>query len=98
MEEGRIQKKVLNGKFHNRRPVGRPRIRWEDAVQKDTLQILGTRGWRRRAENSEEGGQGPEGAVVPWMDGFQHTWLAIKLAVFYAVIKLAVLVLMAETY
>jgi hypothetical protein len=27
MEEGRIPKKVLNGKFHNTRPVGRPRIR-----------------------------------------------------------------------
>jgi hypothetical protein len=44
MEEGRIPEKVLNGKFHNTRPVGRPRIRWEDAVQKDALQILGTRG------------------------------------------------------
>jgi hypothetical protein len=32
MEEGRIPKKVLNGKVHNTRPVGRPRIRWEDAV------------------------------------------------------------------
>jgi hypothetical protein len=39
---------------HNTRPVRRPRIRWEDAVQKDALQILGTRGWRRRAENREE--------------------------------------------
>jgi hypothetical protein len=54
MEEGRIPNKVLNGKFRNTRPVGRPRIRWEDAVQKDALQILGTRGWRRRAENREE--------------------------------------------
>jgi hypothetical protein len=53
MEEGRIPKKVLNGKYHNTRPVGKPRIRWEDAVQKDALQILGTRGWRRRAENRE---------------------------------------------
>jgi hypothetical protein len=44
MEGGRIPKKVPNGNFHNMRPVGRPRIRWEDAVQKDTLQILGTRG------------------------------------------------------
>jgi hypothetical protein len=54
MEEERIPKKVLNGKFHNTRAVGRPRIRWEDAVRKDALQILGTRGWRRRAENREE--------------------------------------------
>jgi hypothetical protein len=54
LENERFPKKVLNGKFHNTRQVGRPRIRWEDAVQKDALQILGTRGWRRRAENMEE--------------------------------------------
>jgi hypothetical protein len=54
MEEGRIPKKVLNGKFCNTRPVGRPRIRWEDAVQKDALQLLGTRGWRRRTKNRDE--------------------------------------------
>jgi hypothetical protein len=34
-KNGRIPKKVLNGKFHNTRTVGRPRIRWEDAVLKD---------------------------------------------------------------
>jgi hypothetical protein len=28
--------------------------RWEDAVQRDSLQILGTWGWRRRAENRDE--------------------------------------------
>jgi hypothetical protein len=37
MEEKRIPKKVLNGKFHNKRPVGRPRTRWEDSVQRDAL-------------------------------------------------------------
>jgi hypothetical protein len=50
MEEGRIPKKFLNGKFRKTRPVLRPRIRWENAVQKDALQIL----WRRRAENRDE--------------------------------------------
>jgi hypothetical protein len=54
MEQGSISKNVLNGKFCNTRPVGRPRIRWEEALQKDALQILGTRGWRRRAENKDE--------------------------------------------
>jgi hypothetical protein len=44
MKEGRIPKKVLNRKFPNTRPVGRPRMRWEDAVQKDALQTSGTRG------------------------------------------------------
>jgi len=29
--------------------VGRPRTRWADVVQRDALQLLGTRGWRRRA-------------------------------------------------
>jgi hypothetical protein len=51
--EGRMPKRDLNGKFHNTRSVGRPRIRWEDAVQTDALQILGTRGWRK-AKNREE--------------------------------------------
>jgi hypothetical protein len=49
-----IPKKVLNGTFHNTRPVGRPRTRWADAVQRDALQLLGVRGWRRRAENRDE--------------------------------------------
>jgi hypothetical protein len=47
-------KMVLNGTFHNRRPVGRPRTKWADVVQRDALQLLGVRGWRRRAENRDE--------------------------------------------
>jgi hypothetical protein len=64
-------KKVLNGEFHNKRPVGKPRTRWEDVVRRDTPQILGIRGRTRRAEDREkmeassEGDQGPERAVVP---------------------------------
>jgi len=54
MEEERIPKKVLNGKFNITRPVGRPRIRWTDVVQRDSLQLLGIRGWRRSAENRDE--------------------------------------------
>jgi len=34
--------------------VGRPRIGWVDVVQRDALQLLGIRGWRRRAENRDE--------------------------------------------
>jgi len=34
--------------------VGRPRTRWVDVVQRDALQLLGIRGWRRRAENRVE--------------------------------------------
>jgi hypothetical protein len=54
MEEERIPKKVLNGNFHTTRPVGRPRTRWTDVVQRDALQLLGIRGWRRRAANRDE--------------------------------------------
>lgn len=48
MEEERYPQKALNGKFYITRSVGRPRTRWH------ALQILGIRGWRRRAGNREE--------------------------------------------
>jgi len=54
MEEERIPKKVLNRNFHTTRPVGRPRTRWANVVQRDALQLLATRGWRRRATNRDE--------------------------------------------
>jgi len=50
----RIPKKVLNRNFHTTRPVGRPRIRWVDVVQRDALQLLGIRGWMKRATNRDE--------------------------------------------
>jgi hypothetical protein len=53
MEEERIPKKVLNGTFDNTRPVGRPRTRWADVVQKHALQLLGVRGWRRAEDRDE---------------------------------------------
>jgi hypothetical protein len=54
MEEERIPKNVLNGTFHITRPVGRPRTRWADVVQRDALQLLGVGGWRRRAETRDD--------------------------------------------
>jgi hypothetical protein len=54
MEEERIPKKVLNEKLHTTRLVGRPRTRWADVVQRDALQLLGIRGWRRRAANRDK--------------------------------------------
>jgi len=54
MEEERIPNKVLNGNFYTTRLVGRPRTRWAVVVQRDALQLLGIRGWRRRAENRDE--------------------------------------------
>ena len=37
LEEERFTKTVLNGKSHNTRSVVKPRIRWEDVVQRDAL-------------------------------------------------------------
>jgi len=54
MEEERIPKKVLNGNFHTTRTVGRPRTIWANVVQRDALQLLGIRGWRRRTANRDE--------------------------------------------
>jgi hypothetical protein len=54
VEDEWIPKKVLNGNFPTTRPVGRPRTRWADMVQRYALQLLGRRGWRRRAANRDE--------------------------------------------
>jgi hypothetical protein len=49
-----IPKKVLNGNFHTKRSVGRPRTRWADVFRRDALQLLEAGGWRRRATNTDE--------------------------------------------
>jgi hypothetical protein len=46
MEDGCTQKKLLNGKFRNKRQVGKIRIRWEYVVG----------GTRHRAREYEDGG------------------------------------------
>jgi len=46
-ENGRrkdYKKKGLNGNFYTTRPVGRPRTRWADVVQRDASQLLGIGG------------------------------------------------------
>jgi hypothetical protein len=40
----KTEKKELSGKFRNKRPLGKPRTRWEDVVRRDTSQILGRGG------------------------------------------------------
>jgi hypothetical protein len=37
----RIQKKVLSGKAHGRRPVGRPRMKWEGLFSADKCEDEG---------------------------------------------------------
>jgi len=53
MDNSRILKKVLVGKFHGRRPVGRPRLRWVDNIRRDSSLLLNIRGWSRVAGNRD---------------------------------------------
>jgi hypothetical protein len=56
--------KVLVGKPEGRRPLGRPRRRWEDGVRMD-LREIGLRGvdWIRLAQN-RDGSRGVVSAVM----------------------------------
>lgn len=54
MEEYRIPKKILEGTIYGRRPVGRPKGRWLDAVTTDSRNLLGTAAWRRIALDRED--------------------------------------------
>jgi len=54
MEEQRISERVSNRNFHITRPVGRPRTRWADVVQRDAQKLPGIRGWRSKAANRDE--------------------------------------------
>jgi hypothetical protein len=45
--------KILNGKFHSK--ISRKtKNKWEIIVQRDTIRILGIRGWRRQAGVGED--------------------------------------------
>ena len=50
MKDEGFPEKILNGKLHNTRPMGKPRTRQADIVWRDTSQILGKRRLGRRAE------------------------------------------------
>jgi len=50
MGNSRTLKKVLNRKFRGRRPVERPRLRWED-VRRDSLLLMKISGLKRLAED-----------------------------------------------
>jgi hypothetical protein len=54
MQDERISKKGFEWEIPQHKSVGRPRTIWADAVQRDSLQILGTWGRRRRSENRDE--------------------------------------------
>ena len=54
MEEGRVVYKVLVGKPEGKRPLGRPRRRWEDNIKMD-LQEMGRGGgdWMEFAQDRD---------------------------------------------
>ena len=46
MEEGRGAFKMLTGKHTGKRPLGRPRLRWEDNIRMDLEEIdINARNW-----------------------------------------------------
>ena len=54
MEEGRSAFKILTGKPTRKRPLGRPRRRWEDNIRMDLKEIgIDTRKWVDTAEDRD---------------------------------------------
>ena len=45
-DDSRIPKKVIGGHFGGRRPLGKPRHRWEDALGTDAIDLLPIRTWK----------------------------------------------------
>ena len=45
MEEGRGVHRVLVGKPEGKRPLGRPRHRWEDNIRMDLQEVGGSGDW-----------------------------------------------------
>jgi hypothetical protein len=54
MGEERIPKKCIKWNLPQHKTSGKTTNQWADVVQRDALQLLGVRGWRRRAENRDE--------------------------------------------
>jgi hypothetical protein len=40
MDEQNIPKKVFTGQMFGKRPVAKPRKRWRDSVEKDSIRLL----------------------------------------------------------
>ncbi|PSN35934.1 hypothetical protein C0J52_27300 [Blattella germanica] len=51
MEESRIPKKILFSQIEGRRPVGKPRDRWIDAVTRDANTLLKKKRWKTIAKD-----------------------------------------------
>ena len=54
MEEGRGVHKVLVGKPEGKRPLGRPRHRWEDNIKMDLEEVgMGSGDWMGLAQDTD---------------------------------------------
>ena len=53
MGEGRGVHRVLVGKRERKRPLGRPRRRWEDNIKMDLREVEGGGDWMELAQNSD---------------------------------------------
>ena len=54
MEEGRDVHRVLVGRLEGRRPLGRPRHRWEDNIKMDFQEVGGgCRDWMELAKDRD---------------------------------------------
>lgn len=51
MLSNRVPKRMLEGRLEGRRGVGKPRLKWEDSVGRDSEALLRVKNWRRAAEN-----------------------------------------------
>jgi len=54
IEEDRVVQRVLVGKPEGKRPLGRPRRRWEDNIKMDLQEVVGGRGdWMELAQDRD---------------------------------------------
>jgi len=51
MGEGRVVHRVLVGKPEGKRPLGRPRRRWEDNIKTDLREVRGVGDWMELAQD-----------------------------------------------
>jgi hypothetical protein len=54
MEDDRMVKKLTNWKPFGKRPVGRPKNRWNDGILKD-MEVLKPKNWKRLLEIERSG-------------------------------------------
>ena len=53
MGEGKSVHRVLVGKPEGKRPLGRPRLRWEDNIKMDLREVGGGGDWMELAQNRD---------------------------------------------